>query len=134
VSGSGVELKMPQLKCRQFTERIPDGIVYFQILELDSQLYIWMSAQGPKMDNLSVAMPQKFDSVPAVSTILGAAQGAGNDIEPLAQRLVMATGESVFLSSSIPPHSSLMQAVAEKRLIKEIKAMQQERSGNPKAE
>jgi proteasome assembly chaperone 4 len=108
----------PKLKLREFTESAVDSIIHFQILELEDQLYVWIGSGGARMESLHTAMMTKFDNLPVVATHFG--EGAVGDGAALAQRLSKKTGKAVSVSCSLPPNTPLLQAVAEKRLIKEL--------------
>lgn len=45
----------PQLQQRCFCESGPDGAVYFQIVNLRRQLYVWLSAGSAQLGNLCMA-------------------------------------------------------------------------------
>lgn len=45
----------PQLQQRCFSESGPDGAVYFQIVNLRRQLYVWLSAGSAQLGNLCMA-------------------------------------------------------------------------------
>ena len=56
----------PQLQQKCFSESGPDGAVYFQIVNLRRQLYVWLSAGSTQLGNLSMAtqtrMVRVFDA------------------------------------------------------------------------
>eukprot|EP00959_Pyramimonas_sp_CCMP1952_P219004 4579265-Pyramimonas_sp.AAC.1 len=76
-----------------------------------------MGSGGARMENLHTAMNTKYDKLPVVATHFG---DQTSDGAALAQRLSMRLGKSVSVSTSLPPGVPLMQALAEKRLIKEL--------------
>mmetsp|Transcript_2359 Transcript_2359/g.4795 ORF Transcript_2359/g.4795 Transcript_2359/m.4795 type:complete len:138 (-) Transcript_2359:220-633(-) len=113
----GVVEVAPRLKLREFTENAVDTIIHFQVLELVDQLYVWIGAGGARMESLHTAMNTKYDNLPVVATHFG---DNTSDGAALAQRLSMRLGKVVSVSSSLPPGTPLMQAMAEKRLIEEL--------------
>lgn len=46
----------PTVQQRNFSMQSPDALLHFQILDLGRQYFIWVSAVGPKLDNLTLAI------------------------------------------------------------------------------
>ena len=47
---------VPSISQRCFSEETPDATIYFQIVDLGRQLFIWIGAGGAKMNNLFMAI------------------------------------------------------------------------------
>ncbi len=64
-TGAADELSQLQLtdsraRMRCFTEQAPDATIYFQIIDLGLQLYIWIAIGGAKFQNLYMAIQSKL--------------------------------------------------------------------------
>lgn len=42
-----------------FTERAPDAVIHFQLIDLGQQLYIWVGVGGAKLQNMYLAIQSK---------------------------------------------------------------------------
>ncbi|KAG1671134.1 hypothetical protein FOA52_005386 [Chlamydomonas sp. UWO 241] len=98
-----------------------EATLHFQILDLGRQYYIWISASGPKMANLYLAIQTPADPKPSVASLIpGPAGGAG---ESLAQRLALKAKKPVLVSCNLPSNTPMLQAIAERRLLQELAEM-----------
>lgn len=104
-----------------FSAEVQDGILHFQILRLEQQLYIWVGCNSAKFGQLYASLPTPFDRTPSLATLIGgAADSAGASI---ARRLVLKTGWSIVLACNLPKNSPNLEAQAEKRLLQELKTL-----------
>ncbi|GLC42174.1 hypothetical protein PLESTB_000638600 [Pleodorina starrii] len=115
----------PTVRQRNFVTQTHDAVLHFQILDLGRQYYVWVSAVGPKLGNLYLAIKTPADTSPAVASLLPAS-GAGGEGPAMAQRLALKLGRPVVCSCNMPQNAPLLQAVAERRLLQELQAMDAE--------
>jgi hypothetical protein len=47
----------PSVRC--FHETTPEAVIYFQIINLGRQLYVWISVGSPKLDNMFFAIQSR---------------------------------------------------------------------------
>ncbi len=40
----------------QFSEQVDSTVINFQVLDLDRQFFVWVSASGPRLSNLYLAV------------------------------------------------------------------------------
>eukprot|EP00249_Psilotum_nudum_P012128 c23595_g1_i1 orf=571-1167(-) len=108
-----------QLHC--FSQQANDGILHFQILHLNKQLYIWIGCNSAKFGHLYTSMPTPFDRAPSLAVLIGG--GADSTGASMARRLALRTGWSIFLACDLPKNSPILEADAEKRLMQELKTL-----------
>ncbi|KAG2426573.1 hypothetical protein HXX76_012891 [Chlamydomonas incerta] len=118
----------PSARQRNFSITTHDAVLHFQILDLGRQYFVWVSAVGPKLGNLTLAIKSPADAAPSVASLLPGAPAVGEG-PAMAQRLAMKLGKPVICSCNMPPNAPLLQAVAERRLIQELQLMEQEAQG-----
>jgi hypothetical protein len=52
----------PKANIRCFTEAAPDTTLYFQVIDLGQQVYVWVSVGGAKFQNLYLAIQSRMVS------------------------------------------------------------------------
>lgn len=124
---------------RAFSERAPDGsgsvgdsvVLHYQLVDLGAQLYVWVGGGGaglPTVPNLHFAIQMAASSSstqkePAVAALLPERDAAGR-AEALSRRLARRLGRPVLLSCALPAGCDpLLHALAERRLLQELKDM-----------
>jgi hypothetical protein len=126
----------PPPTIRAFSERAPDGaggsdgaVVHYQLVDLGKQLYVWIGGAGaglPTVPNLHFAIQSSLSSssdATAVAALLPERDAAGR-AEALSRRLARRLGRPVLLSCALPAGCDpLLHALAEKRLLQELKDM-----------
>lgn len=118
---SSCSLQQPN-NLHSFSHEVQDGILHFQILKLDKQLYIWVGCNSAKLGQLYASMPTRFEKIPSLATLIGgSAESVGASI---ARRLALKTGWSIVLACNLPKNSPNLEAQAEKRLLQELKALE----------
>lgn len=111
--------QLSNLHC--FSHEVQDGILHFQILKLDKQLYVWLGCNSAKLGQLYASMLTPFERTPSLATLIsGTADSVGASI---AQRLALKTGWSIVLACNLPKNSPNLEAQAEKRLLQELKTL-----------
>ncbi|KAL5550077.1 hypothetical protein UlMin_000253 [Ulmus minor] len=106
-----------QVSC--FSEAINDVTLHFQIIRLCRQIYAWISCNSAKFGNLYAAAPMPpTKNGASVSCMLGGA--SDNTGTGIARRLVLKTGLHIILACNIPKNSPMLEAEAEKMLIKKL--------------
>ncbi|GLI61886.1 hypothetical protein VaNZ11_004398, partial [Volvox africanus] len=115
----------PTVRQRNFVTQTHDATLHFQILDLGRQYYIWVSAMGPKLGSLYLAIKTPGDKTPAVASLM-TTNVAGDESPATAQRLALKLGKPVVCSCNLPQNAPLLQAVAERRLMQELQAMEME--------
>jgi len=84
---------------------------------------VWASVgASTKLNNMHMAIQTPAASTPSVATLLPAS-AASNEANAFAQRLAMRLKRPVLCSWNIPASEPLLQAIAEKRLLRELKDM-----------
>jgi hypothetical protein len=124
----------PPPTIRAFSERAPDdsAVLHYQLVDLGKQLYVWIGGGGaglPTVPNLHFAIQSgssslsSSDPTPAVAALLPERDAAGR-AEALSRRLARRLGRPVLLSCALPVGCDpLLHALAEKRLLQELKDM-----------
>ncbi|PNW83898.1 hypothetical protein CHLRE_04g216300v5 [Chlamydomonas reinhardtii] len=118
----------PTARQRNFSTTTHDAALNFQLLDLGRQYFVWVSAVGPKLGSLTLAIKSPADAAPSVASLLPGAPAVGEG-PAMAQRLAIKLGKPVVCSCNMPPNSPLLQAVAERRLLQELQLMEQEAQG-----
>ncbi|WIA36886.1 hypothetical protein OEZ86_008134 [Tetradesmus obliquus] len=106
---------------RCFTEAAPDATLFFQVIDLGQQVYVWVSVGGAKFSNLYLAIQSRMDPVPSVATLLPDAASGG--AAGMAQRLARRVGRPVVCSCNMPANAEVLQVFAERRLCQELESM-----------
>jgi hypothetical protein len=52
----------PKASIRCFAESAPDATLYFQVIDLGQQVYVWVSVGGAKFQNLYLAIQSRMVS------------------------------------------------------------------------
>eukprot|EP00879_Flechtneria_rotunda_P005832 GHRR01006136.1.p1 GENE.GHRR01006136.1~~GHRR01006136.1.p1 ORF type:complete len:167 (+),score=39.80 GHRR01006136.1:155-655(+) len=104
-----------------YTEVAPDAVIYFQIIDLGQQLYIWVATGGATFQNLYLAIQSRLDPNPSVATLLP--DGASSIAASMAQRIGKRVGRPVVCSCNLPANGDMLQVIAERRLCKELDAL-----------
>ncbi|KAK3761073.1 hypothetical protein RRG08_022477 [Elysia crispata] len=107
----------PKIQLFDFTENFSDTTVHFKLMVLDSSFFVWIGTD-PKLANIAVSMPPKYDDLPSTSTLLGSKSEENS--ASLSLKLAKKFKQQVFVSCSVPfdPQLSLL---IEKRLMEELK-------------
>eukprot|EP00250_Pteridium_aquilinum_P011624 c20203_g1_i1 orf=92-541(+) len=104
-----------------FSHEVQDGILHFQILKLDKQLYIWVGCNSAKLGQLYASITTPFERTPSLATLIGGtADSVGASI---ARRLALKTGWSIVLACNLPKNSPNLEAQAEKWLFQELRTL-----------
>ncbi|KAJ4823608.1 hypothetical protein Tsubulata_026487 [Turnera subulata] len=114
-SSSGAEDFLP-VDC--FVEIVDDATLYFQIIRLPKQVYVWIGCNSTKLGHLYAAAPTRPNNTVSVSCILGGS--SDNTGSGIARRLVLKTGLNIILSCNIPKNRAILEASAEKILMKKL--------------
>ncbi|KAI5067138.1 hypothetical protein GOP47_0017666 [Adiantum capillus-veneris] len=104
-----------------FSREVQDGLLHFQILKLDKQLYIWVGCNSAKLGQLYASMPTPFERTPSLATLIGGT--ADNVGASIARRLALKTGWSIVLACNLPKNSPNLEAQAEIQLLQELKTL-----------
>lgn len=102
-----------------FTEDGHDATLYFQIIRLKKQIYVWIGCNSAKLGHLYAAAITRPNNTASVTSIMGGA--ADNTGSSIARRLVLKTGLNVILACNIPKNSPMLEADAEKKLIQKLR-------------
>mmetsp|Transcript_23481 Transcript_23481/g.61516 ORF Transcript_23481/g.61516 Transcript_23481/m.61516 type:complete len:126 (-) Transcript_23481:1400-1777(-) len=107
------------LSVRSFSEELVEGLtVHFHLILYEKGAYVWVGRAGA-LDSLAVAIPTRFDPIPATVPVLGSDAG-GSDCT-LAQRLSKKTGYQIFASCDLPSDPASLLLKVEKRILSELK-------------
>ncbi|PNH05703.1 hypothetical protein TSOC_008005 [Tetrabaena socialis] len=99
----------PTVRQRNFTAQTLDTALHLQVLDLGRQYYVWVSAVGPKLGALHLAIKTPSDAMPAVASLTPYGTGAGGEAPAMAQRLALKLGKPVMCACNLPPNSPLLQ-------------------------
>ncbi|KAJ0232085.1 Proteasome assembly chaperone [Hirschfeldia incana] len=114
----GVNPEEDGLKVSCFTEVHDDVTLHFQIIRLAKQIYVWIGYNSAKFGNLyAAALTRPSNTVSVTSVLGGTSDNTGSGI---ARRLVMKTGLNIIMACNIPKNNPLLEAKAEKMLIRKL--------------
>ncbi|GAX76737.1 hypothetical protein CEUSTIGMA_g4184.t1 [Chlamydomonas eustigma] len=100
----------------------PEATIHIQIIDLGQQYYIWCSSLGSGCSNLHLGVNHPRDpSSSSVASLLPAP--ASSACESMARRLALRVGKPVLCSIQLPANSPMLQAIAEKHILKELTSM-----------
>ncbi|KAF7837656.1 proteasome assembly chaperone 4 [Senna tora] len=105
-----------QITC--FSEVLNDVTFHFQIIRFPKQIYVWVGYNSAKFGYMYAAAPTRPNNVVSVTSILGGA--SDNTGSGIARRLVLKTGLNIVMACSIPKNNPILEADAEKLLIKKL--------------
>ncbi|CAL1161563.1 unnamed protein product [Cladocopium goreaui] len=74
-------------------------VLHFHLMQLDGQIFLWIGGEKLGLDDLHVALPTRFDSLPSVASLRGEVDGNASS---LSQKLSRRFGLMVFLSLNVP--------------------------------
>eukprot|EP00803_Ostreobium_quekettii_P002480 evm.model.scf_859EXC.3 EVM.evm.TU.scf_859EXC.3 scf_859EXC:26891-27946(+) len=114
---NGADIEAPPGRTRCFSEELDGATVHFQVIDLGRQLYVWVSAAGPKLGNL-YATGSPDAGMPPVSALI--AGGPGCETEGMAQRLAARFDRPVVCSFNELPNAPHLQEAIMVRLLGEI--------------
>ncbi|CAA7048128.1 unnamed protein product [Microthlaspi erraticum] len=106
------------VKVSCFTEFSDDVTLQFQIIRLAKQIYVWVGCNSAKFGNLYAAASTRPSNIVSVTSVLGGT--SDNTGSGIARRLVMKTGLNIILACNIPKNNPLLEAKAEKVLIRKL--------------
>ncbi|ESQ30756.1 hypothetical protein EUTSA_v10012405mg [Eutrema salsugineum] len=101
-----------------FTEVFDDVTLQFQFIRLPKQIYVWVGCNSAKFGNLYAAASTRPSNTVSVTSVLGGT--SDNTGSGIARRLVMKTGLNIILACNIPKNNPLLEAKAEKVLIRKL--------------
>ncbi|KAI3990061.1 hypothetical protein MKX01_013547 [Papaver californicum] len=101
-----------------FTEEMNDTTLHIQIIKLHKQIYAWIGCHSAKFGHLYAAAPTRPSNTVSVTSILGGA--SDNTGSSIARRLALKSGLNIILACNIPNNSSLLEADAERILVKKL--------------
>eukprot|EP00262_Sarcandra_glabra_P017137 TRINITY_DN5781_c0_g1_i1.p1 TRINITY_DN5781_c0_g1~~TRINITY_DN5781_c0_g1_i1.p1 ORF type:complete len:175 (+),score=24.56 TRINITY_DN5781_c0_g1_i1:141-665(+) len=104
-----------------FTEDMHDVTLHFQIIRLQKQIYAWIGCNSAKFGHLYAAAPTRPNNTVSVTSILGGA--ADNIGSSIARRLVLKTGLNIVLACNIPKDSPMLEANAERALVRKLTSL-----------
>ncbi|GFR83866.1 proteasome assembly chaperone 4 [Elysia marginata] len=61
---------LPQIQVFDFSENMTDKTVYFKLMLLDGSFFVWIGTE-PRLANMAVSMPPKYENTPSTSVLLG---------------------------------------------------------------
>ncbi|KAL6046265.1 hypothetical protein QOT17_022308 [Balamuthia mandrillaris] len=112
----------PCIKIHNFSDEFMDTPIYFQVTCLQDSYLIWMGTCLPRLADLCVAVPTRYDTLPSASTLLG--EGYVSDFSSvLAQRLAKRLKGMVFISCNTDQRFAELEVFMERRLVQELKAL-----------
>lgn len=104
------------IKIHNFSASLLDYVVHFHVIQMRDSLFVWIGKK-PQLDNLSVAMCTKYESIPAVTRLMGDVSDLTSNT--LAQKLARKSKKQCFVSYNLAPVNGLLE-LAERTLIKEM--------------
>ncbi|CAN8321198.1 unnamed protein product [Cochlearia groenlandica] len=110
-SGDGVKVSC-------FTEVFDDVTLQFQIIRLSKQIYVWIGSNSGRFGNLYAAATTRPSNTVSVTSVLGG--NSDNTGSSIARRLVMKTGLNIIMACNILKNNPLLEAKAEKVLIRKL--------------
>lgn len=111
----------PSVSMHNFSEKLLDKKVHFQILKLKDSFFLWIGLDR-SMKNLSVALPLQLtraeSSSVAVSQLLGDTDDSSSN--SLAARLSKRTNQQVFVSCNLPAAESMLIPLVEQFAVRKV--------------
>ncbi|XP_010551108.1 PREDICTED: uncharacterized protein LOC104821808 [Tarenaya hassleriana] len=101
-----------------FSEVSDDVTLFFQIIRLPNQIYVWVGCNSARFGNMYAAASTRPSNTVSIASILGGT--SDNTGSGIARRLVLKTGLNIILACNIPKNSPLLEANAEKVLIRKL--------------
>ncbi|KAI9260502.1 hypothetical protein BDA99DRAFT_439653 [Phascolomyces articulosus] len=115
-----VDNNEPQFIIHQDTQMYITDPIYFQLVQMNKSMFVWIGKQQPNMKDLSIAMPSfGSQSIPSVTTVLG--QDISEQSRNLGRRLASKYHQQFFISLDIGNQDEMLVAFVEKKLSELIK-------------
>ncbi|KAL1927121.1 hypothetical protein VTP01DRAFT_5084 [Rhizomucor pusillus] len=121
-----MEASEPQFLIHQTSHVYVSETIYFQAIQMNKSLFVWVGKQQAKLNDLSVAMPAfgtqvTYTSSPAATAVMGldVSEASRN----LARRLAAKYGQQFFVSLDLGNQDEMLLAFAEKKLQAFIKSI-----------
>lgn len=107
-------------RLEEFSSRVDDVTLFYQVLRLEESVFVWVGTEEGRLRGLVGAFESRLQGAPpAVSTLLGSTADGGQ-LNSLAERLKMRTGQNVLLSVNLPDEA--MSLHVEEQLISHLSA------------
>ncbi|KMZ62415.1 hypothetical protein ZOSMA_467G00080 [Zostera marina] len=107
------------VRISSFSEDVRDGSLYFQIIRLRKQMYVWIGYNSAKFGHLYASVPTRPNNSVSVTSLIGG--GSDNSGSSIARHLVHKTGLNIILACHLPKDTPLLEFNAEKILIGKLK-------------
>ncbi|XP_075265413.1 uncharacterized protein LOC142357757 [Convolutriloba macropyga] len=117
-----MEIPEDHMRCLSFSEEAPDTTVFFQVILLPGQCFVWIGSGRAKVTSLVAAAATPYDSVPSTTTLM-TGEHASEEGSALARKLAVFLHMPVLCSSNLPQNSPLLQAFAERKLKDRLKTL-----------
>lgn len=104
-----------------FTEELNDGLLHFQIINFQKQIYVWIGYNTAKFGHLYAAAPTRPNNSVSVTSLLGG--GADNSGLGIARRLALKTGLNIVVACNLPKDDHVLEAGVERKLVEKLKVL-----------
>ncbi|KAJ8904310.1 hypothetical protein NDN08_000831 [Rhodosorus marinus] len=102
-----------------FSESLGDSLVRYQFLWLESSVWVWVnSGRSVPMGAMAVSAPIQVSAMerdPPSSILIGALDG--EFAKRLARKLAKRFGLMVYMTSSLPKNSDVLEGAVEKKIL-----------------
>ncbi|VVB11080.1 unnamed protein product [Arabis nemorensis] len=95
-----------------------EGVKVSCFTEVFDDIYVWIGCNSAKFGNLYAAASTRPSNTVSVTSVLGGT--SDNTGSGIARRLVLKTGLNIILACNIPKNNPLLEAKAEKVLIRKL--------------
>ncbi|XP_043277000.1 proteasome assembly chaperone 4 [Venturia canescens] len=95
-----IELRPSSFKFHDFSTSVCEVRISCRIIKMEDSLYVWVGDfEDSKMNDLTVAMPSKYEKLPVATKIMGMTEDSTST--SLAKRLTKKCGKPVFVSFNV---------------------------------
>lgn len=118
-----IEILPSSFKFHDFSTRVGEVRISCRIIKMEDSLYVWVGdSEDSKMNDLTVAMPSKYEKSPVATKIKGMTDDSSS--MSLAKRLAKKVGKPVFVSFNVAVNNLTLPAI-EKAIQDELNAQKE---------
>eukprot|EP00041_Stephanoeca_diplocostata_P024673 m.631894 g.631894 ORF g.631894 m.631894 type:complete len:129 (+) comp22574_c0_seq4:293-679(+) len=108
------------MSVKQFSVKYADTVtIHFHMISFSGGVYVWTGLSSGALLNFAVAIPTRFDDIPASTELLSSAVDTSSTL--MAQRIAKRTGLQVFISCDLPSEPRGLQSAVERRILQELR-------------
>ncbi|KAI8888049.1 hypothetical protein K501DRAFT_241144 [Backusella circina FSU 941] len=113
-------LTEPSFLIHQATHSFVSEEIYFQVIQMNKSMFIWIGKESARLGDMSVAVPPFGNQTSAsATTVLG--KGVTEQSKNLARRLAMKYKQQFYISLDLSSPDDLLFVFVEKKLTDMLK-------------